>query len=655
MTANAHRIPPCYHGAVDLSGFRRDIEGLRGIAILLVVAYHVGLPGISGGYVGVDVFFVLSGFLITSLLVKELSTTGHINLVEFYARRARRILPAAALVSVSTLLFGYWLYPPVEQLRYTETAIAAAAYSSNLWFAKEAMNYLAPDSLQNPFLHTWSLSVEEQFYLVWPCFLLLVGRGREVQQRDRIRVAILAVLVLSCAVAVRETHVQQPTAFFGSHARAWEFAAGGTVAFLRLSDRVRMVAQWFGAAAIVCAVLALNDGTPYPGVAALLPVVGTIGLLLGPTTSVIGTLLESRPLQVIGRYSYSWYLWHWPVLVFGESVLGPTTLFVRVALALLALGLSVVTFRVLENPVRRAAALVQRPRWSLAATMALTVLVVVAGLAARSVGRLHAASEPQRSFAAAALDIPPLYENGCHLPRAGVAVSACEFGDKASTRTIVLFGDSHAAQWLPALERIGIEQHLKVVAMTKSACPAPEVEPFKARLNRGYTECTQWREAAFEWMRQHRPLAVVASSATGRYVPSRASQEQWVHGLRAMVETLTSAGVPILWLRDTPSPGFDPPACLARNFWNPAVFSHGCEFAPPDRRSDQTYGAEAQAVLEAPGGATLDVAGAICQGAVCRSQIDHLVVFRDSHHLTTKFALTLTSSIAEKLAAMGIR
>ena len=255
--------------------FRRDIEGLRGIAILLVVGYHAGLPMLSGGYVGVDAFFVLSGFLITGLLTRELTETGRINFVDFYARRARRLLPAAALVLLCTLALGYWLLPPVEQLRYTGTAIAAALYVSNFWFAKESTNYLAPNSHFNPFLHTWSLSVEEQFYLVWPCALLLVATGEERRRHGRLRAAMLVIFAVSLAASLWLTQAQQPQAFFGSPTRSWEFAAGGLATFVTVRRRWATIAPWVGAGAVFLGASFFSDATPYPGLAALVPVTGT--------------------------------------------------------------------------------------------------------------------------------------------------------------------------------------------------------------------------------------------------------------------------------------------------------------------------------------------------------------------------------------------
>src|ERR1700688_3233174 len=233
--------------------FRPDLEGLRGIAILLVVGYHVGVPGFGGGYIGVDVFFVLSGYLITGLLWRELEATGRLRLIEFYARRARRLLPAATLVLVVTLMASRFVYAPLEQQGFTGTAVATAAYISNVWFAKESINYLASDRAVNPFLHTWSLSVEEQFYLLWPMLLAVTFYCGARSARVRRIVTTMGILAIASLVAgVWLPTGAQPPAVFSSPSRAWEFAVGGLGAlFTEYSARNNIVPMrvlaWLGA------------------------------------------------------------------------------------------------------------------------------------------------------------------------------------------------------------------------------------------------------------------------------------------------------------------------------------------------------------------------------------------------------------------------
>ena len=259
--------------------FRSDIQGLRGLAILLVVCYHAHLSSVSGGFIGVDVFFVLSGFLITGLLFKEFDATGDIRLGEFYARRIRRLLPASAVVLVATVLTAVLILSPLEQLNLASSGVATALYVSNLFFLRQSTDYLASPPEDNPFLHTWSLSVEEQFYLVWPTVILLLIK---LTRSRRTCVGAMALIAMASFVLnVWLTGFAQPWAFFGSPARVWEFAAGGLVAVTPLTlghgrERLRAISSFVGLAMIVVAAATFDRDTTFPSVAALLPVVGTM-------------------------------------------------------------------------------------------------------------------------------------------------------------------------------------------------------------------------------------------------------------------------------------------------------------------------------------------------------------------------------------------
>ena len=329
--------------------FRADIEGLRAVAILLVVAYHAGTPGFSGGYVGVDVFFVLSGYLISWLLVQEIERTGTVSLLSFYGRRARRLLPGLAVVLVVTMAASALIYAPYEHRFLANTAAATAGYFSNLYFARAAIDYHGPAAVINPFLHTWSLSVEEQFYLVWP-WLVLFGSGVLWKRQDhragkfRLLLWMMIAAAASFALSLYLTSVRPTAAFFLSPTRAWEFAFGAigfllpvNVASAKLPVKMRDsylslinhrvgFAGWVGLAGIILAGIMFDSTTPFPGVAALLPTVSTVLVLRAAKGSLISRFLSIRPLTEIGRLSYSWYLWHWPVLLLADALSGPFSL-----------------------------------------------------------------------------------------------------------------------------------------------------------------------------------------------------------------------------------------------------------------------------------------------------------------------------------------
>ncbi|WP_155766298.1 acyltransferase family protein, partial [Mycobacterium colombiense] len=319
------------------NGFRPDIEGLRAVAVIAVVLYHAGIPGVTGGYIGVDVFFVISGFLITGLLFREASTTNTVALGRFYGARARRLLPAAAIVGTITAIGAAAALPPLQARSVFLDGIASALYVGNYRFALRGTDYLASDA-PSPFQHYWSLGVEEQFYLVWPVLIIAVAWSvrrirllRGAETRATPYAVVLAVLAAASLTAgALWTRTSPSWAFFSLPTRAWELAAGGLVAlslqqWRRLSLRTASIAGGGGLALILLTCTQLNSHTPYPGTEALLPVLGTALIIGGGAVTGglgVGRLLCRPAMRAIGRISYSWYLWHWPVLLLMPALLG---------------------------------------------------------------------------------------------------------------------------------------------------------------------------------------------------------------------------------------------------------------------------------------------------------------------------------------------
>ncbi|MDQ3885833.1 MAG: acyltransferase, partial [Actinomycetota bacterium] len=386
-------------------GFRPDIEGLRAVAVLVVVLYHAAIPGLPGGFVGVDVFFVVSGFLITGLLLRDIVTTGTVRLARFYGARARRLLPAGITVLVAVAVASAWWLPPLQARSVLHDALASAAYAGNYRFAIRGTDYLAADAPPSPFQHYWSLGVEEQFYLLWPALLITaawIARSaaaflrRPAHRRPSpgppvapILLVVIGVAVVSFAISLRWTYTAPPWAFFSLPSRAWELAVGGLVALSvpvwhRLPSLLAAVAGWAGLALILVGCLRLGSSTPYPGAAALLPVLGTALVITAGCTQArggVGTALSLRPLRQVGRYSYCWYLWHWPVLVLGPVVAGHALgLEARFTAVAVSAGLAVVTTHAVEDPVRFAAPLRRSPARSLLVGGGTTAVAVAASL-----------------------------------------------------------------------------------------------------------------------------------------------------------------------------------------------------------------------------------------------------------------------------------
>ena len=577
--------------------FRPDVEGLRAIAIIAVVGYHAGLPFLPGGFVGVDVFFVISGFLITGLLVSEVTRTGHVSLARFWARRARRLLPAATLVLALTAVVSFFVIPVADHEVVGLDIVAAAFYVSNIRFASQATSYLTENATPSPALHFWSLGVEEQFYVVWPLLILalvwlLVRRRRASAQSvspAALAVALTALGVLSFALSLWLTSRVQPWAFFAMPTRAWEFAIGGLlaiggVALARLPLAVRAASGWVGALLLVGSIALIDASMQFPGWAAVPPVVGTALMILAGTRSDdvvpahgVPALLSTWPMRAVGRLSYSWYLWHWPVLILAAAAVGELSVPVKVALVLLSLVPAAVAYRFVEEPVRHNPHLVAVPARALRLGAALSVGAAVFGLllvwlpgggsmatvaAAAPVegerGPASAASPavtpstsssasptavpspstsakpsttPKPSASTAVItwpagdltpdpnsardDLPKIYANGCHLERGGTdPADGCAFGETGSATTVVLIGDSHAASWFPALEAIAEKNGWRLLSWTKSGCPAPDVTVFQRKLSRAYDECDTWRRNVLERLTSSDKPALVVAAGT---------------------------------------------------------------------------------------------------------------------------------------------
>ena len=385
-------------------GFRPDIEGLRAVAVVAVVLFHAGLPGIGGGFIGVDVFFVISGFLITGLLWREVSTAGTVGLRRFYGARARRLLPASAYVGIVVLICSAVLSPPLQARRFIVDGIASALYVSNYRFALQGIDYFSDPMSSSPFQHYWSLGVEEQFYLVWPPLIIatawLVRRVRRRTSADATSsagpylVVLALVAVVSFAASLMLTRALPPMAFFSLPTRAWELAVGGVVALTvaqwrRLSALPAAVAGWAGLGVILLGCTRLGATTPYPGTAALVPVLGTalvIGAGCAAPARGVGRVLALPPMRAVGRVSYSWYLWHWPVQLALVSLILPGhpvtgRLEGGLAGALLSGGLAALTLHFIENPLRYAARVRRSGARSLALGGAATAVAVGVGVA----------------------------------------------------------------------------------------------------------------------------------------------------------------------------------------------------------------------------------------------------------------------------------
>jgi peptidoglycan/LPS O-acetylase OafA/YrhL len=652
--------------------YRGDIEGLRAVAILLVIAAHAGVPWLEGGYIGVDVFFVLSGYLITALLVQEVQATGGVRLLDFYARRIRRLLPALLLMVIGTIAIAATLLAPIEQMEQTATAGAASIWLSNIYFAFLKLDYFGPAADTNLFLHTWSLGVEEQFYLLWPGFLMLLlgtwGRQGGQQNFRRLRQGLGVTAVLCLIISLLLTHHQPSWAFYLMPPRAWQFAVGALAHLWSMEgDWGRPDARagaggrgwgrhfiapsgWAGFLLILLSAVILDARTVYPGGWALLPSLGAAAVLLAgstPSPACIGRLLSLSSLQAIGRVSYAWYLWHWPVLLLGATLVAYDEPLHRAGLVAVSLTLAVLSNRVVESPLRRSATLASRPKLML---MAASLLMI--GTLGLSAGWMRATffwlrQPEQERYREIRLDMPALYSMGCDEWFLSAKLKVCQFGPEGAEHTAVLIGDSIALQWFPALFSIYTQPRWRLVVMTKSACPMVDESYFYKRIGTEYAVCDTWRDAALNAIPSFNPDIVFLGSSTD-YPFER---DQWISGTRRVLDVVAAAAGKVFIVRSTPSLLSDGPNCLARRNWRPPFLqlAEDCSADAGSARGTEVHGWLEQAASSYGNVNVLDLNSLVCPNRRCEAERDGQLVFRDSFHLSARYVETIAEAVAKKI------
>ncbi|MFF1903455.1 acyltransferase family protein [Kitasatospora sp. NPDC058218] len=681
------------------AGFRPDIEGLRAVAVLAVLAFHASVPGLAGGFVGVDVFLVVSGYLITGLLVREAVTTGRVRLGEFFSRRARRLLPSAAVVLGAVALAGAWLTVPLRRADLEHDVLASALSVANWRFVSQQTDYLAAGRDPSPLLHFWSLAVEEQFYLFWaPLVALIVFLAARAVRRGRavrtVAAFVAGALTLgSFALSLHWTQDSVSLAYLGTPSRVWQFGVGALLALLpwhrlRGPRPLRLLTGWAGLLAIGWCVLAYDAGTPYPGYAALVPTFATAAIILAGTPdrrggrtavatgSGVDRLLGLRAPRAIGRLSYNLYLWHWPVLVLAEARLGTLGWPVKVALTAAAALPAAAVLRWIEQPLRRSRTVSELPRRGLSLGLTAVIVPVVLALVVgtgtlRLLGPagpvdllglppgspdgtsllVRTATAPGSgpvvpAAAQARKDFPP--DGECEVAPSAVTSPACLFGETTSPDRIVLLGDSHAGQWFSPVLAIAAQRHWALEELVKQGCPLPELDVVNPQLGRTYWECDNWRAAALERLRNGPKPKLIVVSALNRYTDDR---RLLLDGWERTLAPLRALGVPIVYLQDTPIPGTDVPACVSGHTEDPAA----CEF-PRSRAQWPDPLAEEIAAGRVPGVRSVELNSVLCPGAgrSCPAVLERILLYRDDAHLTNVAAVVLTPRLERLLTEAGL-
>ena len=689
---------------------RRDIQGLRAIAVLMVVLFHARLP-VPGGFTGVDVFFVISGFVITGMLHREWLATGRIRMRTFYLRRFMRLAPALGLLVGVVVLLSVVLQSPFgPQQTVATTGLGALLMSANLVIASAAGDYFAVTATQNPLLNTWSLSVEEQFYLVFPTLLLigwvLARRLRRVMAPPILIIA--GVTALSFLVSVLWTNGgewaapltsffggPQVFAFYGPFSRVWEFGVGAILALLiakgwGLGKAAGRIAGVVGAVLVVVSAFAITDVMPFPGTVALVPVAGTALLLVAGARegSFITRSLSTRPMVAVGDWSYSWYLWHWPLIVFVAVILpgDPIALVIAAIASLLPAWLS---YRFVEQPLRRV-----RPAGTIRTAL---IVAVISGIPiALCLGLLWGAntgwggrfalppapaSVPAPAAAGEAQDGPeafdPIEGDGAiaedtttgDLRAQHAAVKAdcvntdidpvgCRFGPANANGTVLVLGDSQAYAVADGVINAASALGYDTVVSSRTGCP------FLGRESSGTNDnpCRPWQQSALAYALSSSPAAVVIANRSAGYVHpewgwrtaatdegnSATSVTQaatlWEEGVESVVAPLRAAGIPVVVIAAVPEmPEFTDQRSLFSQAFGSRAYEVPREQSIQDRKP--ALDAEEQVAKRHPGTLIFDPVPVLCPTETCMSAVDGVLRYQDETHLTVEGSLLLSPGV----------
>ncbi len=666
---------------------RADIQALRAVAVTLVVAFHSWPNLVPGGYVGVDVFFVISGYLITKHLLDETERTGTLGVLDFWMRRARRLLPASLLVLAATAAMT-WLWAPQGLWRqYFRELSAATLYVQNWALADASVDYFASGSAPSPVQHFWSLSVEEQFYAGLPLLVLVVLALHRllpsIRRRALLNAAVGAVWLGSFGYSLSLTSDSPSVAYFSTLTRAWEFSTGALLASfaMRGGPRARALAAvgWSG---LLLSALVLDGDARMPGALALAPVLGAAAVIAAGTgVESCARWLRLRPVAWLGNHSYSLYLWHWPLLIFApfawRAELGDVG---RLGVNALALGLASLSTRWVEDPIRYG-------RWprrppsraaiALASAAGMACLVAFAAhgvstveqverASAQLVARLRAEDPPCLGARArlAPCDNPALAQVLVPSPAAvtrdfvdrwdcregrGDSLQVCSLGPSGGyDKRLALVGDSHAAALLPAFELVADQLRWRIDVATKNACHWTSNTQLGLRAQH-IESCVRWKARLNQKLMQSEPYdAIVVTHRAGKFLPGAApGEDQETTIVRGLVEswrTQAERGTRIIAVRDNPRAEASTAACVARHLLSA---NEHCSLARD--RALGSFDAHVPATRALPGSQLIDLSDLYCDAATCPAVMGGVIVYRDDNHFTATFARTLAPALMKEL------
>ncbi|MEW6444857.1 MAG: acyltransferase family protein [Pseudomonadota bacterium] len=657
--------------------FRPDLQGLRAVAVLLVVFAHAEIPPFGGGFVGVDVFFVLSGYLISALLLNEIRNTGRIQLSLFYSRRLRRLFPALLLVIVITALAASLLLPDKEAIGMLSSTPYAAIWSSNLFFAFRDYDYFDETANRDLFLHTWSLGVEEQFYIIWPLILLLLilpPSLRHGKPSYRLAQPLSLILFFLFIGSLYVSSLSSTLAFYLMPARMYEFALGALVFVTQTTNsqsntpreehnaiqkslaalgikqtntQLQNIPLWIGMGLLLTSATLASEDLSHPPLWALAPAIGTALIIRAGSTETQRSFLCAPSMIWIGNRSYSIYLWHWPVLKL-SAALGFTTHSAKIALMLaITLILADFSYRYVERPLWKAQLQNTRPHQVILLSVLMMGFVYTLWMNIEPYISPPAIQRTLSKYEKTRLDHPVIYDMGCDTSIRSSDLTPCMFNQKNYEKTVVLLGDSIGAQWFSAVRERFSEPQWRLVVHTKSACAILD-ETYVYRPAGGkYYACFEWREKALRDIEAMQPEVVVLGSAASYGF----FDEQWREGSSRFFSRLSKSSKWVYVIVGTPWLSFDGPSCIERTLENDELLpEHACR----QENTDPTPLNVAQNLRDAaarfPNIHVIDPAPLVCPEGICRAMTSTGIgVYRDTQHLTDSFVRSLAPDLGRMM------
>jgi len=613
-----------------------QIQGLRALAALLVTLFHA--KWVNGGFIGVDIFYVISGFLITGLLLREIERTGTINFKEFYARRFKRLLPTSFFVLLVTAVASWLLIPATMRSSLGRDIIAASLYVSNYLFAWWQADYQNLDATPSPVIHYWSLAVEEQFYLIWPLLILFFFiAATKFKKKILLTLLVATVTALSFVFSIYQTETSPIWAFYSLPTRAWELGLGALLVLLPPIKTKKLVGL-LGFIFIIVSAFIFGETTAFPGVNAVLPVLGTVMLIstINSWPPFLNDVANSRMFQWLGEISYPLYLWHWPLLVLPSTYFArPLAIYERILAIIATIILADLTHRFIEEPFRKHKT---EPTLVFKRSGVITLVSVLIGTAIifSSSDKIDVSGINGAVSLAQIKARPLVYDDGCHANYAQTKSDKCEYADTKSDKTMVLYGDSHAAQWFPALVEIASRSGYRLISLTKSACPSVDT----VRLDQGgfkMSRCKQWRINTIKRIQEINPDVLIMSSFQYFAQPPRfTDREQWWNdGQRKLLTEVKNISPHLIYITDTPHPLRDIPACLA---------NYSISKCNTTQRSED---------LSISGFNVINPNSWLCS-RVCPAVKDGVVAYRDASHISVDIAIALIPRLTQTLRDQGV-